>query len=161
MKKIDVCIPFISSGLHYLEFLVHNTGAAAAAPERISIVVSSHSKAELAPLKSSAAWPRIKDVVIANPVPTSNPYYPSANHARAINALASKASADIVIFSDHDMAFVRPQWDLYLEQVLAEYDICGVPYPGRWLHSSVSPVPLGKYQNCPTLKFLAITRQAL
>jgi len=165
MTTIDFCIPFISGGLHYLEFLVANIRATAAAPERISIIVSTHGENELAALKASPVWKHIDDVVDAPPIAASNPYYPSANHARAINALAAGSSADIVIFSDHDMAFVRPQWDLFLERILAENDLCGVPYPRRWLYTPggamPATVPLGKYQGNPTLKFLSITRTSL
>ena len=81
--------------------------------------------------------------------------------------LAAKSSAEIIVFSDHDMAFVRPEWDLYLETVLLQHDLCGVPYQPKWLTVDMQSmpwlrgIPLAKYQGKPNLKFFGITRHCL
>lgn len=171
MLTIDFCIPFVGSGVHYAEFLIDNLYATAAHPERISICMSAHRDADVQAIRGSSFAARVRNIVMAAPYPSHMPFFPSANHARAINSLAAASQADITVFSDYDMAFVSRGWDVTIETILQDRALCGVAYPPHWLDGSLvaetaklpwlKAAQLGKYQGMPNLSFLAITRQCL
>jgi hypothetical protein len=167
MSTINYCIPFIGIGVKYMEFLVENLYATAEHPGRISVSVSVHSEADAAIIRSSGIASRVRRIVTAPPYPPTMRFNGSANHARAINALAAQADADIVVFSDYDMAFATRNWDSRIETLLQNADFCGVAYPPVWLKMDMPELPwakaapLAKYQGKPNLSFFAITRQCL
>lgn len=167
MKSINFCIPFIGLGTRYAEFLVTNLYETAEFPARISICVSAHTEADVAAIKNSSFSRRVQSIAMADPYPKNMLFFTSANHSRAINALAAKSESDITIFSDYDMAFLCRGWDVRIEEILSTHDLCGVAYPPVWTGFDMRQlpwlvnVPLAKYQQNPNLSFMAITKKCL
>lgn len=171
--SIDFCIPYVPSGLECLEYLIENLYKTASHPNRINVKVSYHTKEALEQLKSSEIFPKINKLVFSEPFPEDMLFYPSANHSAAINNLAKECSADIIIFSDYDMAFACKNWDEIIESQLMNdnYDLTGVTYAPLLLslnmplinqHIPWLPnIPLVKYQNLPNLSFLCIKKNIL
>lgn len=167
-KSIDFCIPFIADGIKYLEHLVNNIERTAAHPSRVNIIVSYHQEHDLKALQESPIYIKISRTVLARSFLPKILFYGSANHSSAINALAQASTADIVIFSDYDMAFVYPGWDELLEHYffIQHLQLCGVTYANLQLFlqhpklerviPSINNTPLAKYQNLPNLSFFCI-----
>jgi hypothetical protein len=173
-RSIDFCIPYIATGLAYLEHLVDNLLQTAADPRRIHIFVSYHTDADLKALLASRAIDKISKIVHAPPYLTDKVnFVGSANHSMAINSLAAAVSSEIVVFSDYDMAFVYPGWDDLLEGCLYDHKdaLCGVTYPPVGYPIAFPQVlqafpelresPAAKYQNVPNLSFLCIRQDVL
>lgn len=167
MRSINFCIPFIAPGTRYAGFLVSNLYATAAHPERITVSMSAHDQTDVAAIRNSSFSSKVHAIAMAEPYPGNMLFFPSANHSRAINALAAQSDAEITIFSDYDMAFLCHGWDTRLEQILETQDICGVAYPPLWTSYELPQlpwlvnIPLAKYQQTPNLSFLAITKKCL
>lgn len=177
MKTIDFCIPFVGSGLRYAEFLISNLLATAAHPERISISLSAHSPTAVELIKNSSFNKLVKNIVVALPYAASpagssrekrfvrEGTIGSANHCSAMQSLFAQATADVIIFSDHDMAFLTTGWDLKIIKILEDNDLCGVGYPNYSIPTDCYGLPALKnlfgynYQNVPNLSFLAITKK--
>jgi hypothetical protein len=172
-NTIDFCIPFVASGIRYLEYLINNIERTASHPDRINMIVSYHTDNDLDVLKKSPVYSMIKQTVMAPAFSTQILFFPSANHASAINTLSKASTADIVIFCDYDMAFVYPGWDKLIEDYMFidHKQICGVTYPCLWipfqnqhveeLMPALKNTPLAKYQNLPNLSFFAISGATL
>jgi hypothetical protein len=172
MKTIDFCIPFIGSGLRYAEFLISNLLATAAHPERISILLSAHSPSDAELIKNSTFHSVVKRIVMAHAyTPGDNRFavesvIGSVNHCSAIQSLFDQATADVVIFSDYDMAFLDVGWDQKIIEILDDHDLCGVEYPSYAVPITLVDVTemhlFGcKYQKTPNLRFLAISQKCL
>jgi hypothetical protein len=169
--SIDFCIPAIGAGARYLDYLVANLLRTAARPERIRILVSHHTDEDRAQIEATACAARIAGFVKV-PAHQNVMFAPSANHSSAINALAASCTADIIIVSDYDMAFLMPGWDVAIAERVhgGGIDLFGVPYPPLALSqhfpkdsplSWLSGVSLVKYQRMPNLSFLALRRDLL
>ena len=167
---IDFCIPAIGAGARYLDYLVANLLRTAAQPGRIRILVSHHTREDRAQIEATACAARI-DGFVEVPAHEGVMFAPSANHSSAINALAAACTADIIVISDYDMAFLMQGWDERIaERVLGGIDLFGVPYPPITLSQGfpkdsalawLSAAPLAKYQRMPNLSFLAMRRELL
>ncbi|MFM8989122.1 MAG: hypothetical protein ACKOUS_05585 [Alphaproteobacteria bacterium] len=169
--SIDFCIPAIGAGARYLDYLVANLLRTAARPERIRILVSHHTDEDRAAIKATPAAARIAGYVKV-PAHQNVMFAPSANHSSAINALAAACTADIIILSDYDMAFLMPGWDVAIAGRVhgGGLDLFGVPYPPLLLTQQfpkdgalawLTGVSLAKYQRMPNLSFLALRRELL
>jgi hypothetical protein len=168
--SIDFCIPAIGAGARYLDFLIENLFRTAADPDRIRVLVSYHSDEDRAQLESCEQVARISAFVQV-PAHTGVMFAPSANHSAAINALARLCTADILILSDYDMAFLMPGWDrLIADRLIGGIDLFGVCYPPMAISQQfardsalgwLNGVALAKYQRIPNLSFLAMTRELL
>lgn len=173
VQAIDFCIPFVGNGIRYLEYLINNIERTANQPQRINFIVSYHTDSDFSVLQKSPIYRKISQTVRA---PAFNPgmaFHASANHASAINALAKASSADIVIFSDYDMAFVYRDWDNLIERYFFVHNLhlCGVSYSCFWLKILdpllIESIPiiknnkLMKYQNLPNLSFFCIKGDTL
>jgi hypothetical protein len=168
--RIDFCIPAIGAGARYLDFLIENLFQTAADPDRIRVLVSYHTDADRAALEACESAARIAAFVQVPPH-SGIMFAASANHSAAVNALARQCTADILILSDYDMAFLMPGWDRLIgDRLAAGVDLFGVCYPTMttsqqftresalgWLND----VDLVKYQRLPNLSFLAMTRTVL
>ena len=66
-SSIDFCIPYVSSGLACIEFLIKNALETAFYPDRIRFIVSYHSESDLAHLKSSQCYKNIFKVIYSEP----------------------------------------------------------------------------------------------
>lgn len=174
MKTIDFCIPFIGWGLRYTEFLISNLLATATYPDRISISLSAHSQSDIELIKSSWINNVIKRVVVApawGNTPSENFFSEgiigSANHCSAIQSLCEQATADVIMFSDYDMAFLVAGWDQKIVEILDDHGLCGVGYPDYSfpIHYVEFPTLYQQracnYQELPNLSFLAITQRCL
>ena len=80
--------------------------------------------------------------------------------------MAKASDADIVIFSDYDMAFLVKGWDIKITDILETQDLCGVGYPNATFsimlkHYVDMQLFSRNYQQTPNLTFLAITRQCI
>jgi hypothetical protein len=166
--SIDFCIPAIGVGVRYLDYLIENLFRTAADPDRIRIIVSYHSDEDRATIEACGSAARIASLVKVPPYESVD-FTASANHSAAINALARTCSADIVVLSDYDMAFLMPEWDRFIVQRLhaGGIDLFGVCYPPLVLTQQfaagspldwLSGVSLAKYQRIPNLSFLAMKR---
>lgn len=174
MKTIDFCIPFVRSGLRYTEFLISNLLSTATYPDRISISISVHSSDNIELIKKSSFNNLVKRIVIS-PLYTvqddNNRFVMegivgSANHCRAIQTLLDHATADVVIFSDYDMAFLTTGWDERVINILDNHDLCGVTYineiiPFTLVDFAEMHLFCRHYQQVPNLSFLAITKKSL
>lgn len=172
-STIDFCIPYIPSGLECLEHLIDNLYKTSSYPDRINVIVSYHTNEALEKLKSSQIFLKIKKIVFSEPFPEEMLFYASANHSAAINNLANECSADIIIFSDYDMAFACKGWDEIIDAQLMDgnYDLTGVTYSPFLLGLNMPlinqympwlpNIPLVKYQNLPNLSFLCIKKKVL
>ena len=166
-RTIDFCIPFVGYGARYAEHLISNLFATARFPDRITISMTAHSDADAQCIRALPVANRVGDVITVPSYPDHMNFSGSANHSRAINALAARSDADITIFSDHDMAFLEGGWDARIEAILESSDLCGVAYQKEWLTYSwkkapwLAEAPLAKYQDAPNLSFLAITKPCL
>ena len=169
--SIDFCIPAIGAGARYLDYLVTNLLRTAARPERIRILVSHHTDEDRAAIEATPAAARIAGFVKV-PAHEGVMFAPSANHSSAINALAAACTADIIVISDYDMAFLMQGWDDDIAgRVRAGgLDLFGVPYPPLMLTQQfpkdsalgwLAGVSLVKYQRMPNLSFLALRRDLL
>ena len=165
---IDFCIPAIGAGARYLDYLVANLLRTAARPERIRILVSHHTDEDRAAIEATPAAARIAGFVKV-PAHEGVMFAPSANHSSAINALAAACTADVMIISDYDMAFLAQGWDDAIAGRVHQggIDLFGVPYPPITLSQTfpkdsalawLSGAPLAKYQRMPNLSFLAMRR---
>lgn len=168
---IDFCIPAIGAGARYLDYLVANLLRTAARPDRIRILVSHHTDQDRAAIEATPAAQRIAGFVQV-PAHEGVMFAPSANHSSAINALAARCTADMLILSDYDMAFLMPGWDERIAERVCGggIDLFGVPYPPLALSQHfakdsplgwLSGVALAKYQRMPNLSFLALRRELL
>lgn len=172
-KTIDFCIPFVGSGIRFLENFIRNIERTASHLERINIIVSYHTNDDLNILRQSSVYEMISQAVMAPAFSTDIMFYASANHASAINTLAKASTAEIVIFSDYDMAFVYPHWDSLIERYFFSdgLQLCGVTYSCLWLAiqnphfeeliPALKNTPLAKYQQLPNLSFLGIKGDTL
>ena len=179
MKTIDFCIPFVGAGLRYTEFLVSNLLAMATHPERISICLSVHSDTAIEIIKNSPLNKTVNRIVGAQSYTalTNESNHGescvrggavgSANHCSAIQALFEQTTADVVIFSDHDMAFLIAGWDSKITEILETHDLCGVGYPKFTFPLNEIEFPElhtlsgCNYRYIPNLSFLAISRQCI
>ena len=169
--SIDFCIPAIGAGARYLDYLVANLLRTAAHPDRIRILVSHHTDEDRAQIEATACAARIAGFVKV-PAHEGVMFAPSANHSSAINALAAACTADIIVVSDYDMAFLSPGWDDAIAGRVhpGGIDLFGVPYPPLALTQQfpkdsvlgwLAGVSLAKYQRMPNLSFLAMRRDLL
>jgi hypothetical protein len=169
--SIDFCIPAIGAGARYLDFLIENLFRTAADPDRIRVLVSYHSDEDRAQLEACEQAARVAAFVQV-PAHEGVMFAPSANHSAAINALAGLCTADIIVLSDYDMAFLMPGWDRFIAERLhgGGIDLFGVCYPPLALTQQfardgalgwLSGVALAKYQRIPNLSFLAMKRTLL
>jgi hypothetical protein len=167
MKSIAFCIPFAQGGIKYLEFLIDNLIKTAKHAERIKIKVSYHDEDSLVSIKNSAVFKKISDLIEAPKIKEGSCHFVgSANHTRALNALAKNVAEEIIIFSDYDMAFCLPHWDSEIENILfgLNYDLCGVEYQNLVFNKDSKPFPpfppvrLIKYQHLPNLSFFCIRK---
>jgi hypothetical protein len=176
LKQIDFCIPYISIGLVYLENLIANLLKTAAESKRIKILISYHSEDDLLKLKNSIILKNICNLKLikVDPYEKSMPFYASANHSKALNALAKESENEIVIFSDYDMAFCMKNWDVILENLLYGkenkdivassysniYSVYPIKNPPPYLEWANKFIHL-KYLNLPNLYFFAIRSKIL
>lgn len=180
-KTIDFCIPFVAVGFNYTEFLISNLLSTAAYPNRITISLSVHTQTDKELIQNSSLSKLVKNIVVSpayafSPDESSDdtPFVSegvigSANHCRAVQSLCDRSTADVVIFSDHDMAFLVHEWDLKIVKTLDDYDLCGVGYPNYQYQLNQKKFPKFKfnnmggynYLNIPNLSFLAISQKCL
>ncbi len=170
-RTIDLCIPAIGAGAHYLDYLISNVYRTAGDPDRIRILVSYHTDEDRAQIEATACSTQITDLVQVS-AHNNTMFVASANHAAAINALAKRCTSDVIVFCDYDMAFLMPEWDdVIIDSLFAKRnDLVGVQYANYILMNKfdrssalgwLNGVPLIKYQNMPNLSFLAMRRQSL
>jgi hypothetical protein len=128
-------------------------------------------------LKNSSLGSVVKRIVMAPPYTTAaeggdssrfvmEGVVGSANHCCAIQSLLEQTDADVVIFSDYDMAFLTHGWDEKIIEILETQDLCGVEYPNRpFPFTLVADIEMHlqchNYQKLPNLSFLAITRKCI
>lgn len=166
--EIDLCIPYVASGIEYLKFLIHTAKTLADRPELITIRVSFHDvddRKALEPLED-----QLGSITQAKSYRDRNIlFWPSANHSAAVNALAKECTGDLSIFCDYDMAFLQKGWDTKL--LINGADITGVPYAPvtmtldmPWVNRQMPwmiHADLVKYQNLPNLSFFAVRSHIL
>jgi hypothetical protein len=176
LNQIDFCIPYVSIGLVYLENLVVNLYKTAAESRRVRILISYHSEGDLLKLKNSIVLKNICNLKLikVDPYENSMPFSSSANHSKALNALAKESENEIVIFSDSDMAFCVKSWDVTIESLLygkENKDIVGSCYSNNYtVYPMQNPPPYLqwadkfihlRYLNLPNLFFFAIRSEIL
>ena len=160
MTRINLCIPTVRAAWHCARHLIDNAMQLAADNRRVRIIVSSHD-----PLDQ---WMGEQVIVPRSPATVS--WHNSANHAKAINALAAKSlalGADIHMVMDHDMAFLQRGWDDAIVRVLEDHDLAGATYQAapmmplikyaQWMQAA----PCAKYQDLPNVSCLALTNDCL
>ncbi len=164
--SIDFCIPYVSTGLTCLEFLIQNALQTSTHPDRIKFIVSYHTENDLAILKKSTCFKFISKTVYTEPFSETIPFFASANHSLAINNLTNNSEGEIIIICDYDMSFVKKGWDsLIVNQILnSQSDCLGVAYQAFIMTLQFAKIPwlknvqLIKYQNLPNLSFFCLKR---
>jgi hypothetical protein len=155
-KNIDFCIPYISSGIKALEYLISNLIITTTKLDRLRIIVSYHNNNELKILETSTIFKYIYKTIHAPIVEDKNFYFkPSYNHSVALNCLIKNIESEIVIISDFDVAILKYGWDEIIEHNLDNnYHIIGVCYANH--NFIINPYPnltFSKYQSLPNLIF--------
>jgi hypothetical protein len=166
-KNIDFCIPYISSGIKALEYLISNLIITTTKLDRLRIIVSYHNNDELKILETSAIFKYIHKTIHAPIVEDKTILSkPSYNHSVALKCLIKNIESEIVIISDYDVAILKYGWDEIIEHNLDNnYDIIGVCYPNyNFTFKSISAsdtkiisfpsnLTFSKYQSLPNLVF--------
>ena len=166
-KNIDFCIPYISTGIKALEYLISNLIITTTKLDRLRIIVSYHNNNELKILETSTIFKYIHKTIHAPIVEDKTILFkPSYNHSVAIKCLIKNIESEIVIISDFDVAILKYGWDEIIEHNLDNnYDIMGVCYPNHNLiFKSISAsetkiisfptnLTFSKYQSLPNLVF--------
>lgn len=158
----------MGSGIRYLEFYLENILKTASNPTRLRFILSCHTSEDRNLIEASELSSIVDKVIITPAFPDTVMFYPSANHSLAVNNLASEGSAEIVVISDYDMAFLQKGWDDHIERSLYidDIDLFGVSYPSHSFNLNVEfkyipnfeKISLFKYQRTPNLSFLALRR---
>lgn len=168
-KNIDFCIPYISSGIKALEYLISNLIITTTKLDRLRIIVSYHNNKELKILESSTAFKYIYKTIHAPIVEQDNIHFKASyNHSVAINHLLRAAENETIIISDYDMAFLKYGWDDIIQHNLdCNYEIIGACYANFEFEMSIlnrstkNPMHLKKYQNLPNLSFFCTKKKII
>lgn len=155
-KNIDFCIPYISSGIKALEYLISNLIITTTKLDRLRIIVSYHNNNELKILETSTIFKYIHKTIHAPIVEDKTIHFkPSYNHSVALKSLIKNIESEIVIISDFDVAILKYGWDEIIEHNLDNnYDIIGSCYPNHnYLMTPYSDLIFLKYQSLPNLIF--------
>jgi hypothetical protein len=164
-KNIDFCIPYISSGIKSLEYLIGNLIVTTTKLNRLRIIISYHNDNELKILESSSAFKYIYKTIHAPIVENDNILFkPSYNHSVAINSLLQAVESEIVIISDSDMAFLKYGWDEIIQYNLDyNYEIIGACYANYEFGMPINNkyMPFKKYQNLPNLSFFCTKKKII
>ena len=166
-KNIDFCIPYISSGIKALEYLISNLIITTTKLDRLRIIVSYHNNDELKILETSTIFKYIHKTIHAPIVEDKTILFkPSYNHSVALKCLIKNIESEIVIISDYDVAILKYGWDEIIEHNLDNnYDIIGVCYSNyNFTFKSISAsdtkiisfpsnLTFSKYQSLPNLVF--------
>ena len=164
MDKIDICIPYIGSGIEYLRYQFKNFFSLAESPENINFILACHTEEDKALAETLPYKDKIKEVIVTPRWESTNPWVASANHSKSINALVSASTAEYTLLADYDIYFLKKNWDTYLlnELIQKGNNLTGVEYARMNYQfkfekklSWLSNVKLLKYQQMPnaTLMF--------
>jgi hypothetical protein len=173
-KNIDLCIPYVSSGINALEYFINNLIITTTKFSRLKIIVSYHNNNELRILESSSIFKHIYKTVHAKVFENNDILFRgSYNHSIAINYLIKNTENEIIIISDFDMAFLKYGWDEIIEHNLNNNcQIIGTCYPAYTFTTNKvassnkiiefpNPVTLTKYQNLPNLSFFCSKKKII
>jgi hypothetical protein len=155
-KNIDFCIPYISTGIKALEYLISNLIITTTKLDRLRIIVSYHDNNELKILETSTIFKYIHKTIHAPIVEDKTFLFKSSyNHSVALKCLIKNIESEIVIISDFDVAILNYGWDEIIEHNLDNnYHIIGVCYPNHtFIIKPYSNLTFSKYQSLPNLIF--------
>ena len=164
-QNIDFCIPYFSSGIKALEYLISNLIITTTKFDRLRIIVSYHNNNELKILQSSSIFKYIYKTIHAPIVEDETILFkPSYNHSVTINSLLQAVESEIVIISDSDMAFLKYGWDEIIQHNLDyNYEIIGACYSNYEFQMPINNryLPFKKYQNLPNLSFFCTKKRII
>jgi hypothetical protein len=166
---IELCIPVVSQGIRYLENFLTNVFETASGIHEIKISVSFHTRSDLDAIQQCSVANFITNAFYAEPKKAGQ-FAGSASHCSALNVLSEKATGEVVVLSDYDMAFLQHNWDTALVHELGKTDLVGIDYGQKkikFLNLSGTGYEqfenrwVSKYQGNPNLSFFAATRETL